>query len=270
MADNAPRDENRVVSLLGASNINGTSPVTIYANPSTHRLYVDASFSPSGTQDVNLTEVGGIAFSLGQQLAASSLPVVLTAAQITTLTPLSTVAVTQSTSPWVVSLTSTTITGTVAAAQSGTWNIGTLTTITNPVAVTGTFWQATQPVSATDLDIRNLVFATDKADVSGSAITTSTTANTTATLTNVASSASSVTILASNANRKGATIVNESTALLYVKFGSTASATSYVVSLVGSSAAPYSYYEVPFGYSGIITGIWASANGNARVTEVTA
>ena len=38
------------------------------------------------------------------------------------------------------------------AAQSGTWNIGTLTTltsITNPVAVTGTFWQATQPVSGT-------------------------------------------------------------------------------------------------------------------------
>ena len=61
-----------------------------------------------------------------------------------------TVAVTQSTSPWVVSLTSTTITGTVAATQSGTWNIGTvstLTSITNPVAVTGTFFQATQPVS---------------------------------------------------------------------------------------------------------------------------
>jgi hypothetical protein len=32
-------------------------------------------------------------------------------------------------------------------SQSGTWNIGTLTSITNPVAVTGTFFQATQPVS---------------------------------------------------------------------------------------------------------------------------
>lgn len=36
---------------------------------------------------------------------------------------------------------------TIAATQSGTWNIGTLTSITNPVAVTGTFFQATQPVS---------------------------------------------------------------------------------------------------------------------------
>jgi hypothetical protein len=43
------------------------------------------------------------------------------------------------------------VSGTVAASQSGTWNIGTLSTITNPVAVTGTFWQATQPVSVATL-----------------------------------------------------------------------------------------------------------------------
>ena len=41
------------------------------------------------------------------------------------------------------------VSGTVAATQSGTWNIGALTSITNPVAVTGTFWQTTQPVSGT-------------------------------------------------------------------------------------------------------------------------
>ena len=38
----------------------------------------------------------------------------------------------------------------INAVQSGTWNIATVTTltgITNAVAVTGTFWQATQPVS---------------------------------------------------------------------------------------------------------------------------
>jgi len=41
------------------------------------------------------------------------------------------------------------VSGTVAAIQSGTWNIGTLTSITDSVAVTGTFWQATQPISGT-------------------------------------------------------------------------------------------------------------------------
>lgn len=66
-------------------------------------MLVESTFTPSGTQDVNLIKVGGTSFALGQQLAAASLPIVLTASQLSTLTPLSTVAVTQSTSPWVVS-----------------------------------------------------------------------------------------------------------------------------------------------------------------------
>jgi hypothetical protein len=46
-------------------------------NSSTLKPYMEA----------DLNEVGGAAFALGQQLAASSLPIVLTAAQITSLTP---------------------------------------------------------------------------------------------------------------------------------------------------------------------------------------
>lgn len=86
----------------------------------------------------------------------------------------------------------------------------------------------------------------------------------TATLSNVASSASTGTILASNANRLGATITNDSTAYLYLKLGATASLTSYTAKLY-----PDDYYEIPFGYTGIIDGIWSAANGNARVTELT-
>lgn len=90
----------------------------------------------------------------------------------------------------------------------------------------------------------------------------------TGTLSNVASSATSVTVLAANAERIGATITNDSSALLYLKFGATASTTSYTVVLAGAASAPFSYYEVPAGYTGIIDGIWASATGNARVTEI--
>lgn len=86
----------------------------------------------------------------------------------------------------------------------------------------------------------------------------------TATLTNVASSATSVTILAANASRVGAQVYNDSTQVLYLKFGATASATSFTVPL-----ATNTYYEVPAGYTGILDGIWVSANGNARVTEET-
>lgn len=51
---------------------------------------------PSGTQDVNLVKVGGNALALGQALAASSIPVVLTATQLTTLTPPTSVGITGS------------------------------------------------------------------------------------------------------------------------------------------------------------------------------
>lgn len=85
----------------------------------------------------------------------------------------------------------------------------------------------------------------------------------TATLANVAGSASSVTLLASNTDRRGATIQNDSTAILYVKFGSAASTTSYTIKMAADS-----YYEIPFGYTGIITGIWSSATGSARITEM--
>ena len=95
-------------------------------------------------------------------------------------------------------------------------------------------------------------------------VTTSVTG--TATLSSVASSASSVTILAANTARRGASIVNTSTAILYLRIGGgTATATT------GHSVqmAANTYYEVPFGYTGAITGIWASANGQANVTEYT-
>jgi hypothetical protein len=38
----ASRDANRVTTLLGASNLSVKTPVVIYADPTTHRLYVDS------------------------------------------------------------------------------------------------------------------------------------------------------------------------------------------------------------------------------------
>lgn len=87
----------------------------------------------------------------------------------------------------------------------------------------------------------------------------------TATHSNVNDTASSTTLLASNANRIGASIYNDSTVILYLKLGATASTTSFTTKL-----RPEDYYEVPFGYTGIIDGIWASdASGAARIVEYT-
>lgn len=89
----------------------------------------------------------------------------------------------------------------------------------------------------------------------------------TGTKSNVGSSASSVTILASNANRKGAVIYNDSTQVLYLDLtGGTATNASYSVQVPSNG-----YFELPgiVIYTGAITGIWAAVNGNARVTEWT-
>lgn len=70
-------------------------------------------------------------------------------------------------------------------------------------------------------------------------------------------------LLAPNILRLGATIYNDSTSILYVKFGTGASASSYTVQLPAQA-----YYEVPFKYIGHINGYWVSATGHALVTEL--
>jgi hypothetical protein len=98
------------------------------------------------------------------------------------------------------------------------------------------------------------------------AVTANPTRPATATLSNVNDTNVSTTLLAANAGRLGASIHNDSTEILYVKFGITASATSFTVKMVADA-----HYEVPFGYTGRIDGIWAvDGAGAARITELTA
>lgn len=88
-------------------------------------------------------------------------------------------------------------------------------------------------------------------------------------MTTVAALATSAVILAANVRRKGATIVNDSTALMYIRLeAAAASASNYTVVLAGAAAAPFSYYELPYGYTGEVRALWASATGNARITEL--
>jgi hypothetical protein len=90
-----------------------------------------------------------------------------------------------------------------------------------------------------------------------------TTHPTSATLANVASSATNVTIFAAASSKSARTVYNDSTAVLYLKFGVTASNTSYTVQVAAGG-----YYEFPQPlYAGQVDGIWASANGSARTTQ---
>jgi hypothetical protein len=146
----------------------------------------------------NIAQVGGATFTLGQQPAAASLPIVLTAAQLTTLTPPAAItgfALDTSVNGVIVGQASTTsgqkgpmVQGAVTSAAPGYTNAQTsplsLTTVgalrtdasatTQPVS--GTFWQTTQPVSiAATVTVTASNLQTNLNQIAGSAVSTAAT-----------------------------------------------------------------------------------------------
>jgi hypothetical protein len=87
----------------------------------------------------------------------------------------------------------------------------------------------------------------------------------TATLSNVAASATTVSILASNASRKGAIIQNDSSSAMYLAYAATASTTAYTVKIPANTG-----FEMPITpvYTGAMSAVWDTATGSARITEL--
>ena len=167
-----------------------------------------------------------------------------------------------------------TVDGTVAATQSGTWNItnvsgtislptgaateSTLSTLNGKVTAcnTGAVTISTALPAGTnnigDVDVLTLPDAALK--------TYSTSA-----VTSVVSAAVSTSILASNANRRMAIMVNDTDKNAYVKLGTTASTTSFTYKLTPGQTLELA---VPV-YTGAIDAIWdSSPTGSMRVTEI--
>lgn len=133
-----------------------------------------------------------------------------------------------------------TVDGTVAATQSGTWNVTVNTALpagTNNIG---------------DVDVLTLPDVAIKTYSSSS-------------VTSVTSAAVSTSILASNANRRMAIMVNDTDKNAYVKLGATASTTSFSYKLT-----PGQTLELPIPvYTGAIDAIWdTSPTGSMRVTEI--
>jgi len=90
----------------------------------------------------------------------------------------------------------------------------------------------------------------------------------TGTVTSVADSATSVPIIAANPARKGVTITNTASTVLYIRCatGAATTTTGYTYRVAQNASV-----DIPNGYVGVINGIWATdANdGSALVTEFT-
>ncbi len=193
------------------------------------------------------------------------------------------------------------VSGTVTANTGLTQPLTDTQLRATPVPVSGTFYQATQPVSGTvtanlaagtnnigDVDVLSLPAlpagtnaigklaansGVDIGDVTlnntlgagtsdASTIRTTESTGATSVLANVSGSASSVTLVASNTDRRKVVMYNDSTADCYVKYGSAATSTSFTWLMAAGSHIEEMHYN------GIITGIWTSATGSMRITEV--
>src|SRR5579863_8269479 len=94
-------------------------------------------------------------------------------------------------------------------------------------------------------------------------VAASTSASATATRSSVAAANSDTSLLASNSSRKGALFFNDSTATLYLAYGSGAASTSsYTVQI-----APNGFFEMPppLLFTGAIRGIWSAAKDRKSV-----
>jgi len=162
-----------------------------------------------------------------------------------------------------VTMTSTTLTSVVpgvAATSLGKAEDAAHATGDTGVAV----WGVRNDGAATSYASANGDYTPHAVDTNGAQFIRETPANI-ATLTNVTAATSSTTILAANVNRRSCVIYNDSSSDAYVKYGTAASATSFTFLLPSLGLVTIQGEE----YAGIITGIWNTATGTARVTENT-
>ena len=96
--------------------------------------------------------------------------------------------------------------------------------------------------------------------------------NSTSTINSIASNTNSTILLTANSNRNNAIIINDSMSNLYLLLNdSDASPSNYSILLAGKSSPTQIPSSIVFSgrdYTGQITGVWDSADGFARVTEV--
>jgi hypothetical protein len=150
----------------------------------------------------------------------------------------------------------------VQVSQSGTWNINSITTL--PALPTGSN-AIGKLVANSGIDIGDVTLnnALNSGTVDANTIRVVDAGAANASVTSVTATTTTTSLKAANTSRVGLTIFNNSASVLYVKLGTTASATDFSIKMAASS-----YYEVPFGYNGAVTGIWVTTDGAALVTEI--
>lgn len=78
----------------------------------------------------------------------------------------------------------------------------------------------------------------------------------------IPSTVSSVQFLPAHSGRKGFIVHNNSTSNLYLALGNPSSSADFTILLL-----PQDVYESKIRFTGAVHGVWASANGQAQITD---
>lgn len=167
---------------------------------------------------------------------------------------------------------------TLPTLAAGTNNIGDVDVLTVPAdpfganadaaSATGSISAKLRFIAATGIPITGTVTVGSHAVTNAGTFATQNEPlrSSSASVTTVSDTASSTTLLSSNASRRGASFFNNSTSTLYMKFGTTASATDFTIAMAASS---FYVLDAPV-YTGRIDGIWSSdSTGAVLITELT-
>lgn len=224
-----PPANQSVSGVVGAS-ILGTVPVTQVTSPWIITGSVQASVTPAANQSVSGTVGASIIGAVPVRVEASIAAVIIGGSIAASFTPPANQSVSGTVGASIIG--SVPVTGSIAALQG-----------TNPWVVTGSV-QAVQ----VGTQITSILSQTTG--------TSSTYA--------VKSSVTAVSIMAANANRRGGTIFNNTSTMSFVQLGTVVTSSLYTLKM-----ADQGYYELPFGYTGVVGGITASNAGIWTVTEFT-
>lgn len=231
-----------VAAVITNTNVNVSGSVVAFLGNSTNASIITVGTaapnqSVSGTIDT--AQIGTWRVSVINSTPSSLLAGVSIFGQLPAGTaPLGSVATLQGTNPW-------NIAGSVAAIRTGQSGV-VITSISGSLSasITGT-------VPVTQSNSWNVSVVGTRAATSS--------------VYQVLSSISTVSILNANTDRKGATIYNKAETPVYVKLGTAANTSVYTVAMNNND-----YYELPFGYLGVVAGITASTTGKTvTVTELT-
>lgn len=151
----------------------------------------------------------------------------------------------------------------VSSVQSGAWSVS----VSSSALPTGAATSALQTtgnasLSSIDADV-DVVLSTRASETTLASVNAKLTGASTATSTNVSVTTGSTVLLAANANRKMATFYNDGGGNVYIKLGTAASTTSFMIRLTDNS-----FYELPLPiYTGTIEAVAAAGTRTIRVTE---